>query len=390
MDNCVDMNVLLVEPAYYSRYPPLGLLKIASYYRHEGASVELVRGCTVPNNKPDQIYVTSLFTWAWKPVWKAIKYYKKMFPASTLKLGGLYASIMKEHASRAGADYVYKGVLEEVEDFIPAYDLVPEWDATILQTSRGCNRQCPYCAVWRIEGKIKSVKDKISHLIYPGHKRIVLWDNNILQSPNWRGIFDELIELSLNKGLKIDFNQGLDARLVTNECAEKISKMKTACVRFSYDDKSVGSQVENAIEKMKGYGLRGRHVGVYILFNCMDDPDDFFERVNHVLQCGAVAMPLRYQPLDSLKYNSHVGPFWDKERLEQFSKFRRICGFGGVFPPYKWLVERFDKSGNFDEAFEPPQRNSLRETRAHKDYFQSWRRIKDWKVVSEHFLAKKW
>ena len=384
------MHILLVEPAYYSRYPPLGLLKIASYYREKGASVELVRGCVVPNRKPDQIYVTSLFTWAWEPVWDAVRYYKSKFPDSAVQLGGLYASIMEEHASLSGADHIQTGILKEVEDFIPAYDLVPEWDATILQTSRGCNRQCPYCAVWRMEGKIKSTKDKISGLIYPGHKRIILWDNNILQSPNWRSIFDELIELSKKRGLKVDFNQGLDARLVTHEAAEKISRIKTSCVRFSYDNKSVGQKIENAINKLYEYGLRRRHVGVYILFNCMDNPDDFFARVKHVLQCGAVAMPLRYQPLDSLKYNNHVGPFWGKERLEQFSKFRRVCGFGGVFPPYKWLVERFDKSQNFDEAFELPQKNSLLKTRAHKDYYESWRRIQDWKTASSHFLAKEW
>ena len=384
------MHVLLVEPEYYSRYPPLGLLKIASYWREKGASVELVRGCVQPSRDPDKVFVTSLFTWAWEPVWKAVKYYKNKFPDVPVQLGGLYASIMKEHASLSGADYIHTGILNEVEDFIPAYDLVPEWNATILQTSRGCNRRCPYCAVWRVEGKIKSMKDQISGLVYPGHKRIILWDNNILQSPNWRSIFDELVSLSQSRGLKVDFNQGLDARLVTDEVAEKISKMKTECVRFSYDNKSVGKKIESAIDRLNKFGLRRRHIGVYILFNCMDTPNDFFERVRHVLDTGAVAMPLRYQPLDSLKYNSHVGIFWDKEKLEQFSRFRRVCGFGGVFPPYKWLLERFDKSQNFDEAFELPQRNSLLQTRAHKDYYESWQRIQDWKTVSKHFLAKDW
>lgn len=384
------MHVLLVEPEYYSRYPPLGLLKIASYWREKGASVELVRGCVPPSREPNQIHITSLFTWAWEPVWKAVRYYKSRFPSIRVQLGGIYASIMKEHAALSGADHVQTGVLAEVEDLVPAYDLVPEWDASIIQTSRGCNRRCPYCAVWRIEGKIKSTKNKISHLIYPGHSRIILWDNNILQSPNWREIFDELICLSQSKRIKVDFNQGLDARLVTDEVAEKLSKMQTSCIRFAYDNKSVRQNIESAIEKISRFGLRRRHIGVYILFNCMDTPDDFFERVRHVLDSGAVAMPLRYQPLDSLKYNDHVGPFWDKEKLEQFAKFRRVCGFGGVFPPYKWLLERFDKSQGFDEAFGLPQRNSLLQTRAHKDYYESWRRIQDWKTASSHFLAKDW
>lgn len=384
------MHILLVEPAYYSRYPPLSLLKIASYWRQRNATVELVRGCVSPQTKPDKIYVTSLFTWAWEPVWQAVAYYKNKFPATPVWLGGLYASMMKKHAEKSGADYVHTGILEECENVMPAYDLVPEWDATILQTSRGCNRKCPYCAVWRIEGKIKATKNKISDLIYPGHSRIILWDNNLLQSPNWRNILDELIVLSQTKHMKVDFNQGLDARLVNDEVAEKLSKIRTSCIRFSYDDISVRQSIESAIEKLNSFGLRRRHIGIYILFNCMDNPDNFFERVKHVLQAGAVAMPLRYQPLDTLKYNSHIGPFWDKEKLEQFTKFRRVCGFGGVFPPYTWLVERFKKAESFGEAFELPQRNALLETRAHKDYFKSWRRIQDWKAASTYFLAKEW
>jgi hypothetical protein len=384
------MHVLLVEPEYYSRYPPLGLLKIASYWREKGSSIELVRGCVPPSHEPTQIYITSLFTWAWKPVWKAVKYYKKNFPKANVQLGGLYASIMKEHAELSGADYVHKGVLREVEDSNPAYDLVPEWDATILQTSRGCNRKCPYCAVWRIEGRIKSTKEEISSLVYPSHKRIILWDNNLLQSSNWRSIFDELVLLSQDRGLKVDFNQGLDARLMSDEAAEKIARMKTSCVRFSYDNKSVGQKITSAIDKLTNLGLRRRHVGVYVLFNYRDDPADFFERVRTVLESGAVAMPLRYQPLDALKYNSYIGPFWDREKLEKFSRFRRVCGFGGAFPPYKWLVERFSNSENFGDAFELPKRNNSLQVRAHRTYYESWRTIQDWRTASSHFIAKEW
>ena len=105
---------------------------------------------------------------------------------------------------------------------------------------------------------------------------------------------------------------------------------------------------------------------------------------------GTVAVPLRYQPLDTLKYNEYIAPNWDKENLAKFARFRRICGFGGVFPPYKWLVERFRIAKTFDEAFRSPQRNHALNKRAHKDYFDSWRKVHDWRSASERFLAKKW
>src|SRR5208337_1764645 len=199
------MQVLLVEPEYYSRYPPLGLLKLASYNRLQGNSVEYIRGCSVPKIRPNRILITSLFTWAWQPVWSAIKYYSEIFPEAEIHLGGLYASLMPEHAKKSGNIVLNSGLVEEADNLMPAYDLVPNWDGSIVQTSRGCNNKCPYCAVWRIEGKIKCPKQTIKHLIHPNHKRIILWDNNILQSPNWKSIFEELIWFSKEKAMTIDF-----------------------------------------------------------------------------------------------------------------------------------------------------------------------------------------
>src|SRR2546427_8276708 len=98
------MHVLLVEPDFYSRYPPLGLLKIAAMHRYRGDSVELVRGETRPIRTPEKIYVTSLFTYAWKSVHRAVRFYKGLFPKVTLSLGGIYASLLPDHAAMSGAD----------------------------------------------------------------------------------------------------------------------------------------------------------------------------------------------------------------------------------------------------------------------------------------------
>jgi hypothetical protein len=384
------MHILLVEPAYYSRYPPLALLKLASYHRVKGDTIELVKGCTYPKHKPDLIYVTSLFTWAWRAVWTSVRYYKRIFPDTEVWLGGIYASLLPRHAEISGADQIYTGIFEEAENLMPAYDLIPEWDGSIVFASRGCNRRCPYCAVWQIEGKINSCVESLKHMIYPAHTRIILWDNNILQSPYWYEIFEELVWFGQVKGIRVDFNQGLDARLITDESAERMSKMKLVCVRISFDSKREEKYVKRAIEIMNSYGIRGRKIGVYVLFNYSDTPDDFFERVRNILNWGAVAFPMRYQPLDTLEYNKYVGDKWDEEKLSLFAKFRRVCGYGGAFPPYKWLVEHFNKASSFEEAFQPPKRNPHKRKRAHKDYFASWRRVRNWREVVNKFSAKRW
>ena len=346
---------MLVKPNYYSRYPPLGLLKLASYHRLKGDSVEYVEGNVKPRKKPDLVYVTSLFTYAWRPVHESVQFYKKLFPDTKVILGGIYASLMPEHAKLSGADEVYVGLFEPAEDLMPAYDLVPDWDGSIIFSSRGCIRNCPFCAVPRLEGGISHVKYSIKHLIYPGHTRVILWDNNILAAPNWRYIFDELHEL----GLTVDFNQGLDARLINDEVAEKLSKLKIPLIRLAYDQKGVYKFLKRAVETLSAYGFRRRDILVYTLYNYVtDDPEDFYQRVLDLLRLGVVCYPMRYEPLNSLKKNQYVSPNWTKEQLEMVAKARRVLGFSGVFPPYKALIEKFEKARNFEEAFSlrPPSR----------------------------------
>jgi len=346
-DRVVLMHVLLVEPEYYTRYPPLGLLKLGSYHRSRGDTVELIRGLGEPDRKPDLIHVTSLFTYSWKPVHEAVRHYRALFPDVKIHLGGIYASLLPEHAKLSGADDVHIGLFLPAEPFMPAYDLIPQWRSSILFASRGCIRRCGFCSVPKLEGRPSNLPYGIRDLIYPGHKRIILWDNNILGNPNWHAIFDELIQI----GLDVDFNQGLDARLLTEEVAQKIGRMRTSVIRLAYDFYGIGPAVKQAIECLEEFGVRGRKIVVYTLFNYTDSPDNFFERVRDLLEWGVVSYPMRYEPLTSLEKNKFVSPNWDADRLEMVADARRVMGFAGAFPPYKGLVKKFLKARNFERAF---------------------------------------
>lgn len=181
-------RVLLIKPKYYSAYPPLGLLKLSAYHKSLGNSVELVYGVGEPvsEDDPDIIYVTSLFTWAWKEVWEAVQYYSLRFPNAELWLGGLYASLMPEHAALSGVNpsRIFKGIFADAESLCPDYSLVPEWNerqkASIVFSTRGCIRACTFCGVSRIEGKLNSERESIKDLIWPGHTKIIFFDNNFL------------------------------------------------------------------------------------------------------------------------------------------------------------------------------------------------------------------
>ena len=153
--------------------------------------------------------------------------------------------------------------------------------------------------------------------------------------------------------MKVDFNQGLDARLITDEAAERLGRMKFfPAIRVAYDYIGIGKFVKKAIERLISNGLNGREIFVYILFNYADSPNDFFERVREVINWGATAYPMRYIPLNSLDKNKHIGPKWSYENLQLVQRARRVIGYGGAFPPYEGLVKKLNVASDFCQAFE--------------------------------------
>ena len=348
------MFILLVEPDYYTRYPPLGLLKIAAYHKASGDEVELVRGKTYATNYPDKIYVTSLFTYSWRPVHQCVAFYQSIYPKAQLVLGGIYTTLMPEHAALSGAE-VKTGVISEFEGFLPDYSLVPDWKSSIMFSSRGCIRKCAFCAVPRLE-KVRTSGAEVKHLVAPGHTKVILWDNNILGEPHWRDVVAELKEL----GVSVDFNQGLDARLITDDVAQTFKGLKVNPVRMAYDIPSERRALQRAIPALFSAGKHKKSIIVYTLYNFTDSPHDFWQRVADLLSWGVVCYPMRYEPLNSLVKNRYISPHWTKEQLEMVAQARRVIGRGGAFPPYEGLQKKITEAGSFEQAFElrpGPERN---------------------------------
>ena len=362
------MDVLLVEPAYYSKYPPLGLMKISAYRRSLADRVRMVRGLQEPTEgfRPRRIEITSLFTYAWKPVHEAITYYHKLYPDASICVGGIYASLYSERILESFPYVeVHIGLNDEAEKYMPDYDILKQtdawkdWDGSIMFTSRGCVNRCPFCLVPLMEGDLKTVlKDPMQH-VHPGHKKIILWDNNFLALKDWK----EKICMLEQSGKTIDFNQGLDARLMTQEKANALATLKLKDVKMAYDGEHEKKAVHRAVEMLETAGISRRRISFYTLYNFYDNtsnfydtPEEFYERVKDILDIGCASYPMRYVPLKALEKNTYVSPFWTEGQLEAVAKARRVIGFGGAFPPYSALVEKFDRAGCFEEAFrlEPP------------------------------------
>ena len=125
---------------------------------------------------------------------------------------------------------------DEIEHCYPDYTL---YDGTAAETkdtaygflTRGCPRGCPWCIVGEKEGR-KSVKVADLEEFWNGQKNIVLCDPNILACKDWKPLFEQLAA----SGAWVDFTQGLDVRMLTEEKIEYINKVKVKRLHFAWDD----------------------------------------------------------------------------------------------------------------------------------------------------------
>ena len=286
---------LLVEPDFpiprksknHKDFLPIGLLKIASYFRDQGHEVRLVRGIGVnladlewsEGVVPDEVWITSLFTYWASYVREAVHYYKAMFPNAIVKVGGIYASLRppKEVKEYTGCDEVHQGVLPEVETHttthFPAYDLIQDAnphsvDYQILHASRGCLRRCPFCGTWKIEPEFEAKKSIRDEIRFP---KVIFYDNNFLMNPNIESILRELIDLKNQGEIKwVESQSGFDGRVLL-EKPHLARRLKEAGFRYpriawdwGYDQRdSIKKQIDTLVKA--GYG--SNDVFVFMLYN---------------------------------------------------------------------------------------------------------------------------
>lgn len=375
-----NKNILLIEPGYRNKYPPLGLMKIAAYHGPYGKrdNVKFIKGeldRSVANINWDRIYVTTLFSFEWKEIAKSVDYAISLAHGNSSKVfvGGIAASLMHDkflsETRWRGVRFI-KGLLAEapatslqLDDFeeelysddlggIPIEDLVPDYsildqikdqyiypvnDAYFAYASRGCVRKCHFCGVPKLEGDQRDAQS-ISVLVkaiegrYGPKRDLMLMDNNVVASPNYKNIIAEIRDLGFTPGAKltrpgkppilrrVDFNQGVDARIL---CKDEmyLREMSTICIkplRIAFDHLGVRKAYQKAIEMAHNVGLH--ELSNYMLYNFHDTPADLYERMrlniklNVDLGIRIFSFPMRYQPTD-LPHRGHVGEHWSRYQL---------------------------------------------------------------------------
>src|SRR3984957_5546007 len=334
-----DKNVLLIEPAYKNKYPPLGLMKIAQYHGPRGKRdrVRFIKGedRSVLSQGWDRIYVTTLFSFEYPKIAQTIDFALEVAngQADKVFVGGIAASLMHDRFRTDrrwhGVRFI-KGLLSEapatalqldefseefyadetkgipIEDLVPDYDILsqieheyqyPVRDAYFAYTSRGCIRKCHFCGVPKLEGAQRDTESltdlvKAVDALYGPKKDLILMDNNVVASPRFKEIIAEIRDLGFTPGAKlqrpgmrvpaqrrVDFNQGVDARILCKD-SMYLRELATICLkplRIAFDHLGVKKPYEQAIRYAHEFELT--ELSNYMLYNFHDGPADLFERM---------------------------------------------------------------------------------------------------------------
>lgn len=444
-------NILLVEPSYSNKYPPIGLMKISTYHKNKGDNVVFIKGIEEPELIYDKIYITTLFSFYYKKTLETIMYYQNKYDCE-IYVGGILASLLtdKLKSDLSNDIIILPGLLTSSKmlgqnddvniDLLPLdYTLLyqtnykyKENTGYISYITRGCTNKCSFCAVPKLEPEFNisnNIVEQInnSRVTYGTQKDLLLLDNNILSLSveDLRIVVDQIVNLGYEKGstfigdtemkltinkikylkkyigihdlniynsfddlvniidkiskiksidkfdlsflmefksrlmmngeyslidiynffelhcdelenvskkydkrkgrLKyVDFNQGMDARQLTEEKMKIISVLPIKPFRLAFDNYSDKDTYIKSIKLASKYGVK--NFSNYLLYNFKDTPKEMYERLRlnldlaEELNVNIYSFPMKYAPIFETD-RKFVGEKWNKYYL---ANFRRI------------------------------------------------------------------
>jgi len=244
----------------HKKFPNYALMKISAYHKARGDSVEWWS----PMLQYDRIYSSKVFDFTPE---------NPYLPPSAIRGGTGYADIP-----------INQMLPPEIDAAFPDYSIYPECDYAIGYITRGCPNHCPWCVVPAKEGGIRPYR-AWEQIVRPDTKKLVLMDNNILASEY--GIAE--LESLIGTGYRIDLNQGMDARLVTERIAGILAVLKwIRFIRFSCDQIPQIEAIERAAGLLEERGKKPYNLFVYLLVT--KDLDNAAYRVERLKRLKGISI----------------------------------------------------------------------------------------------------
>lgn len=284
-------------------FPNLALMKISAFHKKQGDQTSLF----LPIEKYDKIYSSKVFTFTEKD------------------------HFLPHDSINGGTGYKLSAKLpDHIEHLCPDYSLY-KTDYSIGFLTRGCIRNCSFCIVPEKEGKIKPHADIEE---FTKHKKVILLDNNILAHDH--GI--KQIEKISSLALKVDFNQGMDARLVDKQIAKRLSKVKwIRFLRFACDNKTMIPHIKKTVELLGKQGVKPYRIFCYFL---VKDINEALDRIEVLREIGVDIFAMPYRDFES-----------KKEPKKIIKQFARWVNHKATFKSVKWKDYGKTQNSNQDFAF---------------------------------------
>ena len=297
-------------------YPNIPLMKISAYHKKQGDSVEWYD--PMFSDDMDIVYMSKVFSFS--------QDYMYPIRAKEIRRGGSGYCISLGEDGKEFYDISKDNLLPyEVEHIFPDYSLYPEMtkDTAYGFLTRGCPRGCSFCHVEAKEGRASRKVANLSEF-WDGQKNIVLCDPNILACREWKDLLQQLIDSKA----WVDFNQGLDIRLMTEEKAEMIKYIKTKNLHFAWDryqDK------EKILPKFKMFKeitqIDYRKLGVFVLCNFDSTLSQDLERIYMLRDLG-------FNPYVMLYNKESIPKMHELRKLQRWVNNRVIFNSVNTFEEY--------------------------------------------------------